>query len=100
MVNFFDCVVSGHLVSGSNIVSIDTPTAVGITFAITFIISFSMGMLVAFIILCVCYIPRVSSITTEASIPTTYEVVGINQKQTSTIELESNAAYGIAKETA
>ena len=40
--------------------------------------------------------------TTEAppSIPTatTYEVVGFNQKQTNTIELESNAAYGTARQ--
>ena len=37
---------------------------------------------------------------TPPSIPTdaTYEVVGINQNKTSTIELESNAAYGTARQ--
>ena len=39
--------------------------------------------------------------TTEAppsiSTDTTYEVVGINQKSTNTIELKSNAAYGTAQ---
>ena len=88
-------------VSVSCSASIGTPTAVGITFAVTFLISSSLGALVATIIICVCYIPRVSSMTTEAppSIPTatTCEVVGINQKSTNTIELESNAAYGTAK---
>ena len=87
-------------VAMSNAVGINIPTAVGITFAVTFLISSSLGALVATIIICVCYIPRVSSMTTEAppSIPTatTYEVVGINQKPTNTIELESNAAYGTA----
>ena len=71
-------------VSMLNAVVIIIPTAVGITFAVTFLISSSLGALVATIIICVCYIPRVSSMTTEAppSIPTatTYEVVGINLK--------------------
>ena len=88
-------------VTVSNAVVINTPIAVGITFAVTFLISSSLGALVATIIICVCYIPRISSMTTEAplSIPTatTYEVVGINLKQTNTIELESNAAYGTAR---
>ena len=48
----------------------------------------------------VCYIPRVSSMTIEAPhfIPTApiYEVVGSNQKKINTFELETNSAYGTA----
>ena len=69
----------------------------GMTSAVTLLISSSLGALVATIIICVCYIPRVSSKATDAppSIPTatTYD-----QKPTNTIELESNAAYGTARQ--
>eukprot|EP00731_Ephydatia_muelleri_P011196 Em0006g90a len=84
--------------------SIGTSTAVGISVAMTFILSFSLGGLVTAIIICGCYNPRrFSSKTTKSPppVPTTtaatYEVVGFNKKESNTIELESNSAYGIGR---
>ena len=94
----FSCIIS--LVPAPDIASIDIPTAVGVTFAITFIISFSLGGLVTASILWFCYFTGVSTKATESppSIPTaaTYEVVGPDRKKIDGIELESNSAYGIA----
>eukprot|EP00731_Ephydatia_muelleri_P011169 Em0006g63a len=65
------------------------------TFAMTFILSFSLGGLGTAIIICGCYNPRrFSSKTTKSPppVPTTsvatYEVVGFNKKESKTIELE------------
>ncbi|KAL5500680.1 hypothetical protein EMCRGX_G012275 [Ephydatia muelleri] len=84
--------------------SIGTSTAVGISVAMTFILSFSLGGLVTAIIICGCYNPRrFSSKTTKSPppVPTTttaaYEVVGFNKKEGNTIELESNSAYGTGR---
>ena len=56
------------------------------------------------IIICGCYNPRrFSSKTTKSPppVPTTtaatYEVVGFNEKESNTIELESNSAYGTGR---
>ena len=79
--------------SASNLcdASLDTSTVVGISVAMTFILSFSLGGLVTAIIICGCYIPRrFSSKTTN----TAYDTVGDNNK---TIELEINSAYGTGK---
>eukprot|EP00731_Ephydatia_muelleri_P011273 Em0006g167a len=84
--------------------SISTSTAVGISVAMTFILSFSLGGLVTAIIICGCYNPRrFSSKTTKSpppvptAIPATYEMVGFNKKEGNTIELESNSAYGTGR---
>ena len=53
------------------------------------------------IIICGCYNPRrFSSKTTKSPPPVhaaTYEVVGFNKKESNTIELESNSAYGTGR---
>ena len=56
------------------------------------------------IIICDCYNPRrFSSKTTKTPppVPTTttaaYELVGFNKKESNTIELESNSAYGTGR---
>ena len=92
------------LFSASCGASIGTSTAVGISVAMTFILSFSLGGLVTAIIICGCYNPRrFSSKTTKSPppVPTTtaatYEVVGFNKKESNTIELESNSAYGTGR---
>ena len=89
-------------ISISDIASINMGTVIAITFAVTFVTSLSLGLLVATIIMRVCFTPRVSSVTTQApptsiSTPIIYESVGINQKPVNAIELESNAAYGVAR---
>ena len=79
--------------AASHVPSIGVSTAVGITFSITFIMAFSLGVLVTIAISCF-------SKTRSKTIPTpnaTYEVVGIREKKIEAIELQSNAAYGIVK---
>ena len=83
---------------GLPLACINTSSAVGVTFSITFIISFSMGMLVN---VCVAYVMKRNSKATSQppSIPTaiTHNLMDINQKSPNAIELESNAAYGTAR---
>eukprot|EP00731_Ephydatia_muelleri_P011292 Em0006g186a len=79
--------------STSHVPSIGVSTAVGITFSITFIMAFSLGVLVTIAISCI-------SKTRSKTIPTpnaTYEVVGIREKKIEAIELQNNAAYGTVK---
>ena len=76
---------SNFIISISDIASINMGTVIEITFAVTFVTSFSLGLLVASIIMCVCFTPRVSSVASETpptsiSTPIIYESVGINQK--------------------
>ena len=77
--------------------SIDVSTAVGITVSITFIMAFSLGVLVA---ICISCISKTRSKTTSPH-PSTpnvpYEMVGINQKKIGVIPLETNDAYGTVK---
>ena len=84
-----------HFAAG-HLPSIDVSTAVGITFSITFIMAFSLGVLETICISCVF---KTRSKTTSPH-PTTsnapYEVVGMNQK-IDVIPLESNDAYGTVK---
>ena len=79
--------------AASHVPSIGVSTAVGITFSITFIMAFSLGVLVTIAISCI-------SKTRSKTIPTpnaTYEVVGIREKKIEAIELQSNAAYRTVK---
>eukprot|EP00731_Ephydatia_muelleri_P011551 Em0006g445a len=77
--------------------SIDVSTAVGITFSITFIMAFSLGVLVT---ICISCISKTRSKTTSPH-PSTpnapYEMVDINQKKIDVIPLENNDAYGTVK---
>ena len=77
--------------------SIGVSTAVGITFSITFIMAFSLGVLVT---ICISCISKTRSKTTSPH-PSTpnapYEVVGIDQKKMDVIPLENNDAYGTVK---
>ena len=77
--------------------SIDVSTVVGITVSITFIMAFSLGVLVT---ICISCISKTRSKTTSPH-PSTpnapYEVVGINQKKIDVIPLENNDAYGTVK---
>eukprot|EP00731_Ephydatia_muelleri_P011447 Em0006g341a len=83
--------------TSSHLPSIDVSTVVGITFSITFIMAFSLGVLVT---ICISCISKTKSKTTSSH-PTTsnapYDVVGIRQKKIDTIELKSNDAYGTVK---
>ena len=67
--------------------SIDVSTAVGITFSITFIMAFSLGVLVT-----------MCTKTTSHHPNAPYDVVGINQKKIDVnISLVNNDAYGTVK---
>ncbi|KAL5500563.1 hypothetical protein EMCRGX_G012148 [Ephydatia muelleri] len=83
--------------TSSHLPAIDISTVVGITFSITFIMAFSLGVLVT---ICISCISKTRSKTTSPHPSTpnaTYEVVGIRQKKIDTIELKSNDAYGTIK---
>ncbi|KAL5500549.1 hypothetical protein EMCRGX_G012131 [Ephydatia muelleri] len=92
----FKCIY--HLTNFSNdyshLPSIDVSTAVGITFSITFIMAFSLGVLVT---ICISCVSKTRSTLHHPSTPDElYEVVGIDQKTTNVIiPLECNDAYGI-----
>ena len=90
------CPVSYHF-AASHLPSIDVSTAVGITFSITFIMAFSLGVLVT---ICISCISKTRSKTTSPHLSTPnapYEVVGIDQKKMDVIPLENNDAYGTVK---
>ena len=87
--------------AASHVPSIDVSTDVGIIFSITFIMAFSLGVLVT-----ICVSKTRSKTTSHhpstpnPSIPNYdvhCEVVSINRKKTDVITLESNDAYGIVK---
>ena len=64
-----------HYFAASHVPSIGVSTAVGITFSITFIMAFSLGVLVT---MCV---SKTRSKTTLHHPNAPYDVVGINQKK-------------------
>ena len=71
--------------------SIDVSTAVGITFSITFIMAFSLGVLVT---ICVSKATSKTTLHHHSTPNAPYDVVGINQRKY-VIPLENNDAYGI-----
>ena len=78
--------------AASHVPSIDASTAVGITFSITFIMAFSLGVLVT-----MCAF-KTRSKTTSPHPNAPYDVVGINQKKIDVnISLVNNDAYGTVK---
>ena len=82
--------VAYHFVA-NRLPSIDVSTAVGITLSITFIMAFSLGVLVTICTNCVS--KRMCKNKHPSSPDATYEVVSINQKKVDVIPLESNNAY-------
>ena len=74
--------------------SIDVSTAVGITFSITFITAFSLGVLVTICVNCIST-RRFKTASPHPSTPNTpYEVGIIDQKEIDVIPMQGNAAYG------
>ena len=71
--------------------SIGTSTAAGISVAMTFILSFSLGGLVTAIIICGCYNPRRFSSKTSLPVPTataaTYETGALIRKRAPQLSL-------------
>ena len=81
--------------AASHVPSIGVSTAVGITFSITFIMAFSLGVLVTISIISK---TRFKTAPPHPSTPIApYEVEGIRENKIDVIPLESNAAYGTAK---
>ena len=71
-------------------------TAVGVSVSVTFVVSFSLGVLVASVL---CYISRRSKESYKPSShtdPTTvYDEAGTNKKQGDVMEMDKNTAYGL-----
>ena len=71
-------------------------TAVGVSVSVTFVVSFSLGVLVASVL---CYISRRSKESYKPSSPadpaTVYDEVGTNKKMKGGVmEMNTNTAYG------
>ena len=78
--------------------SIDTYTIIGITIAISFIVFFSLGMLMGTCIGC-CTVKKRPKVTRHHpdSEPLSFEMIKTHQKKIAAIEMEANSAYGTAK---
>ena len=83
----------------ANLASIDTYTTIGITIVISFVVFFSLGVLVTTCISCM--VKTRSKVTLHhldpALEPSVYEMIETDQKKIKAIALEANSAYGIAK---
>ena len=77
--------------------SIDNYTIIGITIVISFVVFFSLGVLVTTSIGCM--VKKRSKVTLHhpALEPSVYEMINKDQKKTTTIDMEANSAYGTAK---
>ena len=78
-------------------VSIATSTIIGITIVISFVVFFSLGVLVA---TCIGYMVKKRSKVTlhhPALEPSVYEIIETDQKKITAIKVEANSAYGTAK---
>ena len=71
-------------------------TAVGVSVSVTFVVSFSLGVLVASVL---CYISRRSKESykpsSHADPATVYDEAGTNKRQGDVIEMDKNTAYGL-----
>ena len=78
-------------------VSIDTYNIIGITIVISFVVFFSLGVLVTTCI--VCMMKKKSKVTLHhpAVEPSVYEMVDTDPKKTATVDMDANSAYGTAK---
>ena len=85
--------------SAANLVSIDMYYIIGITVVISFVVFFSLGVLVT---TCIgCMVKTRSKVTLHhpnpALEPSIYEMTETHQNRIKAIELEVNSAYGTAK---
>ena len=75
-------------------------TAVGISIAVTFVVSFSLGALMAVICVCFCHISREQHRKRNINIcPTStdfYDVVGSKKTQQCIVKMETNSSYGMS----
>ena len=83
----------------ANSASIDMYYIIGITIIISFVVFFSLGVLVT---TCIgCMVKTRSKVTLHhpnpAMEPSVYEMIKTDQKKIKAIELEVNSAYGTAK---
>ena len=77
--------------------SIDTYTIIGITIFISFVVFFSLGVLVT---MSMGYMVKKRSKETlhhAAVQPSVYEMINTDQKKTATIDMEASSAYENAK---
>ena len=75
-------------------VSIATSTIIGITIVISFIVFFSLGVLVA---TCIGCMVKKRSKSTPAKQPIVYDMIGTSQGRISEIIMETNTAYDVAE---
>ena len=88
----FEC-----FLSAANVASIDTYTIIGITIVISFVVFFSLGVLVT---TCIGYMVKTRTKVTlhhPALERSVFEMIETDQKKIKAIELEVNSAYGTAK---
>ena len=83
--------------SAANMASIDTYIIIGITIAISFVVFFSLGVLVTTCIGCMVKTRSKVTLHHPAMESTTYEMIESMQKKITAIEVEPNSAYGTAK---
>eukprot|EP00731_Ephydatia_muelleri_P020659 Em0013g386a len=87
-------------VQANSMASIDT-SIIGLTIAIAFVVFFSLGVLVATCIGCV-VVKKRSTVTLPHQPallePLVYEMIESDQKKITTIKVETNSAYGTAKD--
>ena len=79
-------------VNPTSMASIDTYAIIGITISISFVVFFSLGVLVAICIGCMAI--RRSKVTTGEK-PPVYDVIETDQKQMASLALETNFSYDI-----
>ena len=83
--------------SAANMASINTYAIIGITIVISFVVFFSLGVLVS---TCIgCMVKERSKVTLHhpAPEPSVYEMVDSNQKKITAIEVKANSAYGASE---
>ena len=76
------------------VVSIATSTIIGITIAISFVVFFSLGVLVA---TCIGCMVKKRSKSTPAQQPVGNDMIGTSQGRISEIIVETNSAYDVAE---
>ena len=85
--------------SAANMASIDTYTTIGITIVISFVVFFSLGVLVAICIGCMVKTRSKFKVTLPHPVlePSMYEIIETDQKKTTSMKIEANSAYGTAE---
>ena len=77
------------------VTAIDTYSVIGITIGTSFVVFFSLGVMVASCICCVVKMRSKVTLHQSAMAPSVYEMMGADQK-VAAFEVETNSAYGIA----